>query len=218
LRRSKSPDGGHTARAARGHELAASEHGELLSDQLEQWFADDDSRTIGDLVHGFGPRSFAVSFVVLMAFPALPLPTGGVSHALEAAAMLLALQLIAGRSEVWLPARWRGKPLRGLSGKLGRTLVRRIRWIERWARPRFGAVLELGVVRRLIGIVVFGFALAAFLAPPFSGLDTLPSLGVVVLSVGVLLHDMVVALAGVLIGALGVVLIIGLGHAVVSLF
>ena len=31
----------------------------------------------------------AVSFVVLLAFPALPLPTGGLSHVLEVAAMLL---------------------------------------------------------------------------------------------------------------------------------
>ena len=33
----------------------------------------------------------------------------------------------------------------------------------------------------LIGLFVFGLTLSAFLAPPFSGLDTLPSLGVVVI-------------------------------------
>ena len=192
--------------------------GELLSDQLEAWFTAEDTRTIGQLAEEFGHRSFAVSFLVLMAFPALPLPTGGVSHVLEVATMLLALELVAGRHQVWIPARWQRRPLAGLDGRLGRSLVRRVRWIERFARPRLSGLLEAGPVRRLLGLVVFGLALAAFLAPPFSGLDTLPSLGVVVLSVGVLLHDAVLAIAGVVVGVLGVAVIVGIGHAVVSLF
>jgi hypothetical protein len=40
----------------------------------------------------------------------------------------------------------------------------------------------------------------------------------VVLSLGVLLRDVVIATAGAVIGALGVVLVIGLGRAIVSLF
>ena len=88
---------------------------------------------------------------------------------------------------------------------------------RRFARPRLGTVLDLRTVRRLFGVIVFGLSLAAFIAPPFSGLDTLPALGVVVLSVGVLLHDTVLALAGLVIGALGVGLIVGLGHAITRL-
>ena len=196
---------------------SADQETERLSDQLEHWFGQGKDRTIGELIDSFGPRSFAVSFVVLMAFPALPLPTGGISHVLELATMLLALELVVGRSEVWVPERWRHKQLAGLSGKLGRALVRRIRGLERFARPRLGTVLDLRTTRRLFGVIVFGLSLAAFIAPPFSGLDTLPALGVVVLSVGVLLHDTVLALAGLVIGALGVGLIIGLGHAVTQL-
>ena len=190
---------------------------ERLSEQLEHWFSHGKDRTIGELVDAFGARSFAVSFVVLMAFPALPLPTGGISHVLELATMLLALELVVGRSEVWVPERWRDKRLAGLSGKLGQTLIRRVRGLERFARPRLSAVLDLRSTQRLFGIIVFALSLAAFVAPPFSGLDTLPALGVVVLSVGVLLHDTVLALAGVVLGALGVGLIIGLGHAITRL-
>jgi len=188
--------------------------GERLSEQLEHWFGQGQDRTIGELIDTFGAGSFAVSFVVLMAFPALPLPTGGISHVLELATMLLALELVIGRSEVWVPARWRHKQLAGLSGKLGQALVRRIRGLERFARPRLTGVLDLDVIRRFFGIIVFGLSLAAFVAPPFSGLDTLPALGVVVLSVGVLLRDAVLALVGIVVGTLGVALIIGLGHAI----
>ena len=60
-------------------------------------------------------------------------------------------------------------------------------------------------------------SLTAFLAPPFSGLDTLPALGVVVMSLGVLLADFVLVAAGTLIGCLGVAAVIGLGGLVVRL-
>jgi hypothetical protein len=67
----------------------------------------------------------------------------------------------------------------------------------------------------LFGVVVFALALMAFLAPPFSGLDTLPSLGVVVLGLGVLLEDSLVAAAGLIVGALGALLVVALGSLVV---
>jgi hypothetical protein len=51
------------------------------------------------------------------------------------------------------------------------------------------------------------------LAPPFSGLDTLPSLGVVLLSLGVLLEDFVVVVLALVVGAAGIVLVLVLGHA-----
>ena len=54
---------------------------------------------------------------------------------------------------------------------------------------------------------------AAFVAPPFSMLDTLPALGVVLLSVGVLVEDVVLVGAGVAIGAGGVALVFALGRA-----
>ena len=63
------------------------------------------------------------------------------------------------------------------------------------------------------GVVVFGLSLAAFLAPPFTGLDTLPSLGVVVISVGVLLDDAVLVGVGLILGVVGVILELVLGSA-----
>jgi hypothetical protein len=63
---------------------------------------------------------------------------------------------------------------------------------------------------------VFGLTLSAFLAPPFSGLDTLPSLGVVVIGLGVLLRDVLLALLGVLLGAIGVATILAIGSLAVE--
>ena len=192
--------------------------GQKISAQLEDWLQSDRKKTLGDLVDTFGPRSFAILFVVLMALPALPLPTGAVSHVLEIVTMLLALELLIGRTEVWIPHRFQDKELKGLTGpKFSGALLKRIRWFEKFSRPRMAGLLENRLTNMALGAAVFGLALTAFLAPPFSGLDTLPSLGVVVLGLGVLLGDIVVAGVGLGMGAAGVVVVIGLGKAITKL-
>jgi hypothetical protein len=186
-----------------------------VSKELEDWLEGDREHTLGGLIEVFGERSFAVIFAILMALPALPLPTGGATHVLEIIVALLALELIVGRRAIWLPERWLrldlGTPARR---KIIHALLKRVRQLERISRPRgrwlFGHRLT-GVV---FGILVLALTAVAFLAPPFSGLDTLPSLGVVLLSVGVLLTDSVLALAGIVVGALGAVLAIGFGSLV----
>src|SRR6266542_379672 len=73
--------------------------GERLSDQLDRWLLTDAEKTLGSLIELFGEKSFAILFVLLLALPALPLPTGGATHVLEVIAMLVALQLIANRDQ-----------------------------------------------------------------------------------------------------------------------
>lgn len=191
---------------------------EALSERLSAWLEADEPKTIVGLCERFGPQSFAIVFVVLLALPALPLPTGGVTHVLEIVAALLALELVAGRSEIWVPRRWRATELRILtSAKGSNALLKRIRWFERFSRPRLSVLLTTPVAARVYGLLVLALTAVAFLAPPFTGLDTLPALGVVVLSLGVLLTDALLAGIGVAIGAAGVALVVGLGHAITRL-
>jgi hypothetical protein len=186
--------------------------GERLSDRLEGWFQGPGPKTVGSLIELFGEKSFAVLFVLLLAIPALPLPTGGVTHVFELIAILLALELVAGRRHVWLPERWRRRELGPAAQKrFSEVLLRRIRWLERHSRPRLGFLLTHRLSNVVFGALVLVLTLTAFLAPPFTGLDTLPSLGVVLLSLGVLLDDAVLALAGVVVGAVGALLVVILG-------
>jgi hypothetical protein len=62
-----------------------------------------------------------------------------------------------------------------------------------------------------------GLALAAALAPPFSGLDTLPALGAVVVALAIILEDAIILTVGLVIGTGGVVLIVSIGAAVAHL-
>jgi hypothetical protein len=191
--------------------------GESLSDQLEGWLRSEQPKTIGSLIDVFEEKSFAVLFILLLAVPALPLPTGGVTHVFEVIAMLLALELIVGRRCVWLPERWRtreiGMPTRE---RFATTLLPRIRWIERHSHARLGFLLDHRLTGVVYGAVTLVLVLTAFLAPPFTGLDTIPSIGVVLISLGVLLEDPVLGGIGFVVGVSGVLIVFLLGRAAVD--
>ena len=185
------------------------------SDEIEAWLKSPGHKRLGDLVEVFGKRSFAIAFVLLLALPALPLPTGGVTHVFEVIAVLLALQLMVGRDEIWLPRRLCERELGG-DAKFLNGLIRVIRRVERFSRPRLTFLFGHRLSNFVFGLVVAAGSIAAFVAPPFTGLDTLPALGVVLISLGVLLEDFYVVIAGLLVLAVGVFLEILLGSAAVK--
>jgi hypothetical protein len=189
----------------------------VVSGQLERWLNSEGDKTLGSIIDLFEEKSFALLFILLLAVSALPLPTGGATHVFEIIAMLLALQLIAGRDKIWLPERWCRLQLAGdRQQRLIARLMRTIRWLERFSRPRLTFLFDHRLTNIVFGVLVFAGSLAAFVAPPFSGLDTLPSLGVVLLSLGVLLEDFVIVVIAVTVGVAGVLLEIVLGRAAVK--
>ncbi|MEN3282673.1 MAG: hypothetical protein V7607_3813 [Solirubrobacteraceae bacterium] len=172
---------------------------------------------MASLIELFEEKSFAILFVVLLGVPALPLPTGGATHVFEIIAVLLAGQLIVGRHHIWLPKRWRGLELAGdRQQRFIGGLMRMIRRLERISKPRLSFLFDHRLSNIVFGVLVIGGCLGAFLAPPFTGLDTLPALGVVLLSLAVLLEDFALVIAALVIGVAGVVLEIVLGSAAVK--
>jgi hypothetical protein len=188
-----------------------------VSRDLERWLESDGEKTLGSLVALFEEKSFAILFVVLLGVPALPLPTGGATHVFEIIAVLLALQLIAGRQHIWLPERWCKLELAGpRQRRFVEGLMKFIRWLERFSRPRLTFLFDHRLSNIVFGLLVIAGCAGAFLAPPFTGLDTLPALGVVLLSLGVLLEDFLLVVLGVVVGVAGVFLEIVLGKAAVK--
>jgi hypothetical protein len=188
-----------------------------FSDELETWLEGDDAKTLGGLQEVFEERAFAVAIFLLMAPTALPLPTGGLTYALEITTILLALEMVAGRRTVWLPRAWEARPLgEATTGRAIPAVVRILRWCERWSRPRGARLIDRGWAWRLLGLLLGVLTTAAMLAPPFSGLDTLPALGVVLIAVAILLQDVVIATLGVAVGVAGTALMLVLGAAAVD--
>ena len=201
--------------AAPGTDRASDE--ESLSEALERWLRGAGEKTLGSLIEVFQEKSFAILFVLLLGVPALPIPTGGATHVFEVIAVLLALQLTAGRDEIWLPERWRKHELAGDKQERFLTaLMKLIRRLERISKPRLRFLFDHRASNIAFGLVVIAGCVAAFLAPPFTGLDTLPALAVVLVSLGVLLEDFAVVIVGLVIGVAGIALEIFLGKAAVD--
>lgn len=203
------PGIGHTTRMAQ----------DTFSVRLERWLKNKDKKTVQTLLDAFEDKSFAILLLMAMALPALPIPTGGVTHVLEIIVMLLALELIAGREEVWLPASWRRTSLnKSYQSSAVSKLSKVVRFAEKFSSPRMSRLIASRTALRVYGLIVLILTIFAFIAPPFSGLDTLPSLGVVLISLGIILEDTLIGLAGIIVGAVGIGLIIALGGFVLKLF
>jgi hypothetical protein len=188
-----------------------------FSQELESWLKTSKNKTLAEVSDVFAERSFAIIILVLMAIPATPLPTGGLTHVFEIIAAILALEMIFGRRTIWLPEKWKQRQLGNmLEDKAIPFIVRRIRWFERLSRPRWARIVSHRQFARLAGTILLIFSVAAFMAPPFTGLDTLPSLGAVIVSLSLLLGDIVVFIIGSLVGAIGIGLIFVLGEAALS--
>jgi hypothetical protein len=189
---------------------------EKFSDELERWLAADGPKSLGALGDVFAEKTFAVAIMLLMLVSATPIPTGGVTLVFQIIAALLAAQLVLGRETIWLPDRWRHRELGGVTtGKAIPFVVRLVRWMEKYSRPRWAGLFQRRSFMRFVGVVLLAFSIAASLAPPLSGLETLPALGAVVVALAIILEDVVVFVIGVVIGTGGIVLFVSVGAALV---
>jgi len=191
----------------------------LFSDQLEAWLKSDAPKTLGDLASVFAEKSFAVTFILLMGIPALPLPTGGITHIFEIITALMCVQLALGFQKFWLPKKLQKTRLNILTRpKTIQKIIRLIHWFERHSRPRMADIIKTKPFISVAAIVMLLFTISSFVAPPFSGLDTLPAMGVVVISLGLILEDMLVIGFGTLTGIIGIGLIIFLSDVIILSF
>ncbi len=186
--------------------------------QLERWLAGEDPKSLGSLGDVFEERTFAVAIVLTTLVSATPIPTGGITSIFQLNAIAIAARMVLGRRTIWLPQRWRHH-------KVGKTVtergipffIRRITWVEKHSLPRWAGLFHRRLFIRVAGLIVIGLAMVASLAPPLSGLETLPALGAVVIGLAIILEDIIVFVIGVLIGTGGVVLFVAVGAAVVRL-
>ncbi len=185
-----------------------------FSDELEVWLRADGPKTLGGLGAVFAEKAFAVAVMLLMFVPALPLPTGGISHIFELITIVIAAQMVSGRRSLWLPQRWQTRGLGAISTE--RAIPLMIRWIRRFERiskRRWAGWLERPVAQRIVGLLLMATAVTALVAPPFSGLDTLPGIGAVIICLGFILRDIAIIAVGTAVAISGAILIVTIGAA-----
>jgi hypothetical protein len=189
-----------------------------VSEELERWLVSDGPKSIGSIEEVVAEKSFAVVLVLLMVPAALPIPTGGVTLLFQLMAILVSCQMAVGRRTLWLPARWRRRELGGrTTAKTIPALIRKLAWLETHSRARSARLVRRPTFVRFLGVILIAFSTAAALAPPLSGLETLPALGGVVIGLGLIVEDLAVIGAGVVIGSGGIVIFVSVGAALVRL-
>jgi hypothetical protein len=126
--------------------------------------------------------------------------------------------MVWGRRTIWLPDRLKRRDLGAtITQKAIPFILRRIRQVEHYSRPRGVRIFENPWAMRVIGLLLIACAIGAAFAPPFTGLDTLPALGAVAIALSVILEDVVVLVVGIVLGTGGVVLIVTVGAALLTL-
>lgn len=196
--------------------VVEAEPDDTFADQLERWMGAEGPKTLGSLGDLFAERTFAVTILIAMFVPALPLPTGGVTLVFEAVAVVVALQMVLGRQTLWLPERWQRRELGALATGKGIPLVSRwVRRFQRFSRPRGVWFFRRRWSSRLLGLVLMTLAITSAIAPPFSGLDTIPAMGAVAIALSMIFEDAVLLAIGVVIGSGGAILILTIGAVVV---
>ena len=189
-----------------------------FSQELEDWLESDAPKSLGSMADAFGEKSFAVVIMLLLFPSALPIPTGGITDIFAVVAALLALEMIIGARTIWLPKKLRHREVGGaITGRAVPFIIKRIRTFERWSRPRLATWFSNRWFARVHGMLLLVCATGTIIAPPFSGLDTLPALGGVAIALSIILEDVLVLGIGTLIGAGGIALIITLGAAAARL-
>ena len=142
---------------------------------------------LGELVNAFGERGFGAMMVFLGLLNALASPIPGSTTLLGAPLMLICLQLLFRRDQLWLP-RWALKS--SLPREEYRKVVGRVqgplRAIERISKPRW-LLLTNEVSEVLIGLACCCLTLIVML--PIFGGNLFPSLFVALFGFGLMQRD-----------------------------
>ena len=154
---------------------------------------EDPKLYLGELVNAFGERGFGAMMVFFGLINAIASPIPGSTTILGAPMLLICLQLVIRRDQLWMP-KWALKSslprdnYRATIGKVKKPLL----FIEKLSKPRF-SFMSNEIAEVLIG--VFASLLTIIVMLPIFGGNLFPSLFVALFGFGLMQRD------GVLIGA-----------------
>jgi hypothetical protein len=154
--------------------------------------------TLAEIVAALKDRGFGI-LAILFALPNAVIP--GLSFILGAPVLLLALQLAAGRSEVWLPSFLARRTIpAAMFQKMAARSVSFLIWLERCLRPRWMWLVSRSS-ERLLGLYIA--IVAAFLMTPVPFGNALPALGISLIWAGLIEKDGKAAAIGIFLAFLG---------------
>lgn len=162
--------------------------------------------SVTKLLDTFHERGFGF-FLFFLALPAaLPLPGLGINMIIAFPMLLLTFQQIIGRHTIWLPERIKHRKIS--SAVLKKMIKLSMPWMKRLEvliKPRLEFMTD-GISTRIIGVLGFLMAVSVLFPVPLT--NTIPSFGIVLMSIGILMRDGLAVLAGAIIGTAWVILLV----------
>ena len=152
--------------------------------------------SLGEIVDRLDERAFGLLFV-LLCLPCIPPFVYVLPQIVSLPMLALAGQMAAGRQSPWLPEKFRARRFR--LAEFTRVLdlcEKYVRWVERIARPRFGAVTGRAGARIIGGLTIIPIL---SILTPLIGTNTVPSIGVAITSLGLIQRDGLLAILGLVI-------------------
>jgi hypothetical protein len=166
-----------------------------------------------EIMTALSDRSFGALFILIAAPNLIPLPPGS-SFIFSIPIIIIAAQLVWGRTFPWLPSsildrKFDRSILKSLAERLGPPLAR----IESMLKPRL-TVIDQGLQDRLIGLLALIAGLILFLPIPLA--NFVPALAIVLLGLGMIERDGIVMLVGVLLILASIAIVAAVGGAAAS--
>ena len=185
-----------------------------LSEELHGLLqTDGDSLTVGQLVERVGDRGFGLLLLVLSLPSALPVPAAGYSVPFGLLLVILAVQMLIGKTRPVFPKRMERMTLsKGMAEKLlkgAAWIFKRLEWIVRprmrWVGQRAGLTL--------MGCLVMAMAILMMIPIPMT--NTFPAFVIFLIGVGLTEEDGFFALGACLVGIFAVLLYAALVWAII---
>jgi hypothetical protein len=156
---------------------------------------------LGEVLERAGDRGYGF-LLVLLAVPAfIPVLPPGTSGVLGLLITLVALQMLIGIRQPWIPPRWRHRQISPRTVELLKTRgVAVLQKVEKISHPRGRRFARNSIVLRISALIVI--ALALVLSSPMPFMNTLPAFGILFIGIGLANHDSYFFWAGALVGAI----------------
>lgn len=171
--------------------------------------------TIYDIDHAFGDRSFSA---ILLVFGLLSMAAviPGSSAFTGAPLFLVALQMVSGATQLWLPARIGERSVRPADiGRLNDRFLPLLRRVERLLIPRLPVMFSPFVIR-VLGLICLILSVIIVLPIPLGNLA--PGFAVSLIALSLLTRDGLAAVAGMFLAVGAVIFLVVFYGAIIVVF
>lgn len=161
--------------------------------------------SLADILLAFHERGFGFLLFIFALPAAVPLPGLGINIIVALPLLFLTAQQAVGRHTIWLPNAWQSKSITKaqLDGILDKAIPY-LQTLEIFVRPRLGFMTQ-GVFSLLIGVMGVIMTLAVCIPLPLT--NTVPSLGIALMAMGVVMRDGLAVIAGACVGLLWIAML-----------